>query len=114
MKFEEIAKGVWIIEPEIHSDSRGYLYESYRADEFQKRGLSADFQYEKEGLIPVGEVELGDAGYLILLTSGSGVVKIQGNKIEIPDKKQVYIEKGIKCSLEITVESYVILKSRGQ
>lgn len=111
MKFEEIVKGVWIIEPEIHSDSRGYLYESYRADAFQKQGLSADFQYEKEGLFPVGEIELGDGGYLIALTSGSGVLKVQGNKIEIPDKKQVYIEKGMKCSIKITEEAHVILKS---
>lgn len=111
MKFEEIAKGVWIIEPEIHSDSRGYLYESYRADEFQKRGLSANFQYEKEGLIPVGEVELGEAGYLIALTSGRGVVKVREKKIEIPDKNQVYIEKGMKCSIKITEEAHVILKS---
>ena len=32
---------------------------------------------KKEGLIPVGEVELGEAGYLIALTSGSGVVKVR-------------------------------------
>lgn len=77
MRIEELTNGVWIIEPEIHCDNRGYLYESYRADEFQKRGLSTDFQIEKEGLIPVGEIELDDSGYLLNLTSGSGIVKVQ-------------------------------------
>lgn len=38
-------------------------------------------------------------------------MKVHGNKIEIPDKKQVYIEKGMKCSIKITEEAHVILKS---
>ena len=37
MKFtEQKIKGVWVIEPTIYGDKRGYFFESFRQDEFDK------------------------------------------------------------------------------
>lgn len=37
---------VWIIEPEIHGDKRGYLFEPYRKDLFAAQGLKLEFTRE--------------------------------------------------------------------
>ncbi|MDE6134415.1 MAG: dTDP-4-dehydrorhamnose 3,5-epimerase, partial [Muribaculaceae bacterium] len=42
-------EGVWIIEPKLHSDSRGYFCETYRADLFeQATGIRPDFVQDNE------------------------------------------------------------------
>lgn len=35
--------GLWVIEPAVHEDARGFFLETYRRDEFAKRGIHADF-----------------------------------------------------------------------
>ena len=51
MKFEEIVKGVWTIEPEVHADKRGNVFEAFRADELEAHGLNAGFAYDYTGMI---------------------------------------------------------------
>ena len=40
--------GVYIIEPKIFSDNRGYFFESFRQDEFEKNVLKATFVQDNE------------------------------------------------------------------
>ncbi len=40
--------GVWLIEPKIHKDSRGYFFESYRREEFSGKIGVVDFVQENE------------------------------------------------------------------
>lgn len=40
--------GLFIIEPKIFLDERGYFYESYNKEEFYKNSLDADFTQDKE------------------------------------------------------------------
>ncbi len=35
--------GVVLIEPDVYEDARGFFFESYRKDIFQKQGISVDF-----------------------------------------------------------------------
>lgn len=35
--------GVWIIEPKVFGDGRGYLYESFNQQRFRELGIEADF-----------------------------------------------------------------------
>ena len=40
--------GVWLIEPKIHKDSRGYFFESYRKEQFAENIGAVDFVQENE------------------------------------------------------------------
>jgi len=55
---------VWIIEPEIHRDTRVYLFEAYRKDSFEEAGLNLEFTREFDLKLD-GEIELRDKGCLI-------------------------------------------------
>lgn len=114
MKFEEIVKGVWTIEPEVHADKRGNVFEVFRADELEAHGLNAGFAYDYTGMIESGTINIGDCGCLVFLAEGTAIVHVNGIEIECSgnNKKQVYCENGLDCSLEILSSSYVILKSR--
>ena len=43
--------GVWLIEPKIHKDSRGYFFESYRKEQFAENIGAVDFVQENEALV---------------------------------------------------------------
>lgn len=90
---------VWIIEPEIHGDKRGYLFESYRQDLFSEQGLNLEFTRGYDLKLD-GEIELGNNGYLILVYEGKAEVKADGIKIEIDNinKQMVYVDAGVKVS----------------
>ena len=41
-------EGVWLIEPKVYKDSRGYFFESFRQDEFNEKVGVIDFIQENE------------------------------------------------------------------
>ena len=45
---EQKLKGVWVIEPKVHVDARGYFMESYRKDAFEKHIGKVDFIQDNE------------------------------------------------------------------
>lgn len=48
---------VWILEPTLHVDQRGYFFESFRADRFRSlTGLEVDFVQENEAMSRRGVV----------------------------------------------------------
>ena len=48
-KFNETnIKGVYIIEPKLFGDNRGYFMETYNEDEFRKNGLNYDFVQDNQ------------------------------------------------------------------
>lgn len=42
--------GLYIIEPNVHFDERGYFFEEYNRDEFLKLGLNMEFVQQNESL----------------------------------------------------------------
>ena len=49
MKFEEQhIKGVWVIEPKVFNDSRGYFAETYKQEEFEKHIGKVSFVQDNE------------------------------------------------------------------
>lgn len=55
MKFtENKIKGLYIIEPKIWRDDRGYFYESYSKKYFQEEGIIADFVQDNQSLSQKG------------------------------------------------------------
>lgn len=49
MKYIETAiKGVWIIEPKVFSDKRGYFFEAWKKDEFDSRVGKVNFIQDNE------------------------------------------------------------------
>ncbi|NDW09227.1 dTDP-4-dehydrorhamnose 3,5-epimerase [Dysgonomonas sp. 520] len=49
MKFtEQKIKGVWVIEPRVFNDDRGYFMESFRLEEFEKYVGKTDFIQDNE------------------------------------------------------------------
>lgn len=87
---------VWIIEPEIHGDKRGYLFESHRKDLFEEAGLNLEFTREYDLKLD-GEIELGDKGFLVSVYEGNAEVQADGLKIEIDSikKQMVYVDAGV-------------------
>lgn len=55
MKFiEQHIKGVWLIEPVRHGDSRGYFCESFKKNEFERMIGRVDFVQENESMSSYG------------------------------------------------------------
>jgi len=55
MNFSETKiKGLFIIEPKIWRDDRGYFYESYNRKAFEEAGISADFVQDNQSLSQKG------------------------------------------------------------
>lgn len=55
MKFIEAPlKGIWIIEPKIHRDSRGFFMESYHKKEFAGYGITDEFVQDNISASPKG------------------------------------------------------------
>lgn len=49
MNYTETAiKGVWIIEPKVFADARGYFFESWKKDEFESHVGHVDFVQDNE------------------------------------------------------------------
>lgn len=49
-------KGVYIIEPKVFTDKRGYFFESYNKTEFEKHGIFADFVQDNQSKSSYGVV----------------------------------------------------------
>lgn len=57
MNFIETAlEGVFIIEPKIFSDARGYFFESYNQSEFEKSGLYYNFVQDNQSKSSFGTI----------------------------------------------------------
>ncbi len=57
MKFlETIIKGVWLIQPSIIEDERGYFFESFKEDEFKKNVGDIDFIQENQSKSSYGVI----------------------------------------------------------
>ena len=57
MKFtEQKLKGVFVIEPQVFGDSRGYFMESYNKQHFDEAGLTMTFVQDNESRTSHGRV----------------------------------------------------------
>lgn len=45
---EQKIKGVWVIEPKVFNDARGYFFEAFKKDEFEKHVGKVDFVQDNE------------------------------------------------------------------
>ncbi|HQQ94186.1 MAG TPA: dTDP-4-dehydrorhamnose 3,5-epimerase [Bacteroidia bacterium] len=51
---ESELKGLYIIQPKVFEDARGYFFESYSAQAFEKAGLKLDFVQDNQSLSQKG------------------------------------------------------------
>jgi dTDP-4-dehydrorhamnose 3,5-epimerase len=49
-------EGVYILEPRVFTDSRGYFFESYNEQEFQKNGLNYTFVQDNQSFSKYGTI----------------------------------------------------------
>ncbi len=55
MEFKETdIKGVWIIEPKVFNDARGYFFEAWKKAEFERHIGSVDFVQDNESMSSYG------------------------------------------------------------
>jgi dTDP-4-dehydrorhamnose 3,5-epimerase len=47
-------KDLWVIEPRIFDDGRGFFFESYRKSQFDRKGLNTDFVQDNHSLSQLG------------------------------------------------------------
>lgn len=72
-------EGVFIVEPKIFADARGYFFESYNKADFQKNGITADFIQDNQSKSSYGVIrglhcQLGAAAQAKLVRVLSGKV----------------------------------------
>ena len=48
--------GVWILEPRVFEDSRGYFFEAYNQKEFEEHGLHYNFVQDNQSFSTYGTV----------------------------------------------------------
>ena len=71
---------VWLIEPQRHTDTRGYFCETFRRNEFERAiGRSIEFVQENESLSSFGVVrglhyQIGDAAQAKLVRVSEGAI----------------------------------------
>ena len=57
MPFHKTAfEGLWLFEPEVYEDERGFFYESYNQREFERNGISAVFVQDNQSFSKYGVV----------------------------------------------------------
>jgi dTDP-4-dehydrorhamnose 3,5-epimerase len=92
MKFTELEiPGVFLIEPEVYDDGRGFFFESYRADEFARHGIKTAFVQDNQSLSAKGT--LRGLHYQIAPKAQSKLVRvIRGEALDVA----VDVRKGSK------------------
>lgn len=112
---QTILEGVYILQPIVHKDSRGYFFESYNQQNFNKLGISAEFVQDNEAKSVYGVVrglhfQVGEFAQAKLVRVTQGKVldvivdlrkgsKTFGMHIEVIlsslNQKQIFIPKGL-------------------
>ncbi|MGI6776618.1 MAG: dTDP-4-dehydrorhamnose 3,5-epimerase [Acetivibrionales bacterium] len=127
-KFSETnLKGVFMIEPEIFKDNRGYFMEVYNYNEFKSAGLTADFvqdnqSYSKKGvlrglhyqkqypqckLVRVIQGRIFDVAVDIRVESPT-YKKWFGTVLSSDNRKQIYIPQGFAHGFLVLSEEAII------
>ena len=81
---ESPLKGLHIITPKIHEDSRGYFFESFRSNSFKSNSIPTEFVQENQSL------------------STKGTLRGLHYQLNFPQGKLVWVTKG--CVIDIAVD----------
>lgn len=102
-------KGVFIIEPKLWRDDRGYFYESYNKKYFEEAGISADFVQDNQSLSQKGTLrglhaqkEPFAQGKLVRVIKG----KVTDVAVDIRKNSPTY---GQHISVELSEENHKML-----
>ena len=122
-------KGLFIIEPRVFEDSRGYFFESYNKKELEKSGVDIEFlqdnqsrsqfgvirglhyqaePYSQSKLIRVLEGEIYDVA-LDLRKDSKTFGKFFGLSLSSTDKKQLLIPRGFAHGFSVLSEYAVVM-----
>ena len=78
-------KGVWLLEPRVFNDARGYFMETYRKEDFDEKIGKVDFVQDNESKSSYGVVRglhyqrgTWSQAKLVRVTEDKGVVKAVG------------------------------------
>jgi len=128
-KIETKIKGVFIIEPDVFIDKRGYFFESYQTEKYKNIGIDDEFVQDNQSLSSFGTVrglhfQIGDFAQTKLVRVVSGKVldvavdirpesKTFGKHIaeELSDQnfKQLYIPAGFAHGFSVLSEVAIFL-----
>ncbi|MFT7073805.1 dTDP-4-dehydrorhamnose 3,5-epimerase [Patiriisocius sp. Uisw_017] len=106
MKFTEtFIKGLWIIEPRVIRDDRGYFFESYKQTEFEKHIGSVDFVQENESKSSLGV--LRGLHYQKAPFAQSKLVRVlEGKVLDVAvDLRKTSPTFGEHCAIELSEEN---------
>jgi dTDP-4-dehydrorhamnose 3,5-epimerase len=102
-------KGLFIVEPKLWVDDRGYFYESYNKKYFEDAGIQADFVQDNQSLSQKGTLRGLHAqqdphaqGKLVRVISG----KVMDVAVDIRKKSPTY---GKHISIELSAENHKML-----
>lgn len=127
--------GVFIIEPKVFKDARGYFFESYKREDFEKYIGSVDWIQENESQSSMGvlrglHLQSGDSAQAKLVRVVEGAVydvavdvrsgspnfgKYFGIELSAENKKQLFIPRGFahgflviseSCTFQYKVDNY--------
>lgn len=120
--------GLCIIEPQIFEDARGYFYESYNAQKFEKAGISTVFIQDNQsksgyGVLRGLHYQLEPYAQTKLIRVLDGIIydvvvdirkgsptfgKWYGIELSSINKKQLYIPKGFAHGFSVLSETAVV------
>ncbi|MFM6954497.1 MAG: dTDP-4-dehydrorhamnose 3,5-epimerase [Sphingobacteriaceae bacterium] len=74
--------GLYVIKPQVFADERGYFYESYNQEAFEKAGISANFVQDNQSLSQKGTLR-GLHAQAPPFAQGKLVRVIQGDVVDV-------------------------------
>jgi len=128
MKFEEQnIKGVWVIEPKVFNDSRGYFTETYKGAEFEKHIGKINFIQDNEsksgkGVIRGMHYQIGEHAQAKLVRVIQGAVldvavdirkdsptygKYVAVELSGENKKQLFVPRGFAHGFVVLSDSVI-------
>lgn len=94
--------GLYLVEPSIYEDNRGYFFESYNLETFLKHGLSMDFKQDNQSMSSANvlrgmhfQVPQFEQGKLVRVISGSVLDVV----VDLRKQRPTY-GKHFKCILD--------------
>lgn len=97
---------LYIIEPQVHADNRGYFYESYNRSEFERNGLFYDFVQDNQSKSQYGVIR--GLHYQIAPFAQTKLVRVLEGKVldVVVDLRSDSVTFGQHFSIELSEDNF--------
>lgn len=97
---------LYIIEPQVHADNRGYFYESYNRSEFERNGLFYDFVQDNQSKSQYGVIR--GLHYQIAPFAQTKLVRVLEGKVldVVVDLRSNSVTFGQHFSIELSEDNF--------